>query len=161
LIGRYQAQVAGLVRALVSDRDACEDLCQATFVKMVMGLRGLREGQAFEPWLLQIARNACRDHLRRERWKRRLLEPFEGRHNEVAEVVTPDLGVDRGDLERALARLDPPERSLVNLTLDQKRSYAEVAALLGVSISATRSRLFRVRQRLGVLMKEGRYADEN
>ena len=75
-------------------------------------------------------------------------------------MVRTDLEARSALLERALERLDVQEKQLVALTLERPRSYAELAQELGVSIAATRSRLFRVRQRLVQLLSEGEWVDE-
>src|SRR5579871_4782783 len=72
LIRNYQTRVAKFVMSETGDRAHCEDLCQAIFVKMVLALPKLRTRERFEPWLFQIARNVCRDHLRKRRGWRRL-----------------------------------------------------------------------------------------
>ena len=171
LIGRHQDAIAGFVAAQLRAEGGsgggsegaaqCEDLCQAVFVKMVLGLPRLRESAAFEPWLFQIARNVCRDHLRRQRWRRRLFEPFQDRHAKVAALVPVGTEAQSAALERAIARLDAKEQTLLSLTLERPRSYVELAGLLGISVSATKSRLFRTRERLGALLKEGGLSDEN
>ena len=158
LIERYQGPVAGFVAAQVGpsgDASQVEDLCQAVFVKMVFGIGKLRDSATFETWLFQIARNVCRDHARKQRWRNRLFAPFEGRHAEIAALVPPSTDPHSAALELAIARLEPKEQTLLSLTLERPRSYAELAELLGLSVSATKSRLFRVRARLGVLLKEG------
>jgi RNA polymerase sigma-70 factor, ECF subfamily len=158
LIQRYQTAVAGLVaaqlRAGAGDHSDCEDVCQAVFVRMVLGLGRLRDAQAFEGWLFQIARNVCRDHLRTQTWRRRLFEPFADRHMAVASPIPAAGGTSAEQLQVAIGRLDEGDRALLSLTLERRRSYAELAKLLGLTVSATKSRLFRTRQRLGQLLKE-------
>jgi RNA polymerase sigma-70 factor (ECF subfamily) len=158
LIQRYQGAVAGLVAAQLhagnAEQSQCEDLCQTVFVKMVLRLGRLREPQAFEGWLFQIARNVCRDHLRVQTWRRRLFEPFLDRHATVASPLPSTAEAGAAQLQRAIARLDTNERALVSLTLEGSRSYAELAELLGLTVAATKSRLFRTRRRLGQLIRE-------
>jgi len=76
LIREYQQPVAGFVARRIADRGAIQDVCQNVFVKMVLSIRKLHSPEAFEPWLFRIAENACRDHQRRERWRRRLFVPL-------------------------------------------------------------------------------------
>ena len=159
LVKRYQEPVAAFVaaqlRAGAGDHAHLEDVCQATFVQAVLGLGRLRDAGAFEGWLFQIARNACRDHLRSLAWRRKLFEPFMDKHAEVPSVVPPNVERASQRLSAAMERLDAKDRELMALTLDQKPTYAELARTLGLSVAATKSRLFRTRQRLGQLMLEG------
>jgi RNA polymerase sigma-70 factor (ECF subfamily) len=143
LIGRYQQRVARFVVVQTGNDGAYEDLCQTVFVKMVLGLPRLRAAERFEPWLFQIARNVCRDHLRKQRGWRRLFVSYGAEHDRIG-AAEPD--AENGDgLERHL-------RSLLALSLDGRRSYGELARLTHVSVSAVKSRLHRARESLKSLM---------
>src|SRR6516165_8461108 len=83
IIGSYQRRVAAMVVSVIGDDEDWEDVCQQIFVKMVMGLRRLKQVEAFEPWLFRIARNAVFDHLRRRR-ARRFLVPWQKLHESIA-----------------------------------------------------------------------------
>ncbi len=81
LIRLYQTRMARFIIGQTGDESHYEDLCQAVFVKMVLALPRLRAADRFEPWLFQIARNICRDHLRARQGWRRLFVPL-GPENE-------------------------------------------------------------------------------
>jgi RNA polymerase sigma-70 factor (ECF subfamily) len=150
LIGRYQQRVARFVVVQTGNDGAYEDLCQTVFVKMVLGLPRLRAAERFEPWLFQIARNVCRDHLRKQRGWRRLFVSYGAEHDRIG-AAEPDAEIGEG-LERHLNRLSEAQRSLLALSLDGRRSYGELARLTHVSVSAVKSRLHRARERLKSLM---------
>ena len=94
LIALYQQRVARFVIAQTADHAHYEDLCQTVFVKMVLALSRLREPARFEPWLFQIARNVCRDHLRARMGWRRLFVPYGPAHDAVA-VAEPKADAQR------------------------------------------------------------------
>src|SRR5438477_10913784 len=129
LIERHQGRIAKFVLSETGDTNAYEDLCQAIFVKMVIGLPRLREPGRFEPWLFQIARNVCRDHLRARLGWRRYFVAYRTEHDHVA---APDIhpgSENEEQLANRLAELSPADRSLLLLNLDEKRSYQELARL--------------------------------
>ncbi len=145
LIRAYQARIAGFVISQTG-RDHFEDLCQNIFVKMVLALPRLSDREKFEPWLFTIARNVCRDHLRRQRWRRRLFTPL-GDHDlpaPAAPKTTPELAP-------ALAALPSADRELLTLQL-QKQTYQTLATATGSSVAAVKSRLFRARAKLRALL---------
>src|SRR3569623_2288821 len=84
LIVLYQYRVARFVVGQTRDPAHCEDLCQTIFVKMVLALPKLRTPERFEPWLFQIARNVCRDHLRARTGWRRLFAAYDASHDAIA-----------------------------------------------------------------------------
>ncbi|HEY5046762.1 MAG TPA: sigma-70 family RNA polymerase sigma factor [Rhizomicrobium sp.] len=155
LIARYQGRVARFVIAQTADMAHYEDLCQTVFVKMVLALPRLRSAERFEPWLFQIARNACRDHLRTRRIWRRMFVAHEPQHDAVAAA---EIAPDRADAEkvaRSIERLPQAQRELLKLSLDGRRSYEELAELARAGVSAVKSRLHRARENLRVILLAG------
>jgi RNA polymerase sigma-70 factor (ECF subfamily) len=154
LIGLYQQRVARFVIAETADTAHYEDLCQTVFVKMVLALPRLRAAERFEPWLFQIARNACRDHLRARSGWRRLFVPWAPSHD-AADEPEPFAHADSETLERRMAELPEAQQTILRLSLDGTRSYEDMAKLSGSSVSAVKSRLFRARENLRALLLAG------
>ena len=154
LIRQYQDRIARYVIALIGAGDAdFDDLCQIIFVKMALALPKLRSPEVFEPWLYTIARNVCRDHLRRLRIHERLI-PLSRDHEAVSisqEADEPPAGPDA--LDAALERLPGAERELIDLLRKREYSYEELARLLKISVRAVAGRLFRARSRLRKLLR--------
>lgn len=154
LIELYQGRVARFVLSMIGDDSEWEDVAQAIFVKMMLGVERLQSVEIFESWLFKIARNASLDHLRRRRW-RRIFIPWEPHH---AEVAAPARGIEDGRLaqvERALTKLPADQRELILLMRESDWSYGDLARITGASASAVKSRLFRARSRLRALMSNG------
>lgn len=153
LIVQYQQRIARFVIAQTKNDAQYEDLCQAIFVKMVLALPRLRAPDRFEPWLFQIARNACRDHLRARSGWRRLFTSFEASHESIASPEpTPD---HIAAMEAGIEELPPPQREALRLSLDSSRSYEEMARLSQSSVPSVKSRLHRARENLRALLLAG------
>ena len=63
LVRRYERSLWRLVRSRLGAVDAVQDVLQETLVHAWTGLRN-REPRDVRPWLYQVARNRCSDHLR-------------------------------------------------------------------------------------------------
>ena len=150
LISLYQSRMTGFVFAKTNDRGHCEDLCQSIFVKMVLGLPRLREAERFEAWLFRIAQNACRDHLRERAGWRRLFVPWEPAFDAAAEP--PPLSDREEAVARGMERMPDQQRNLLKLSLDEARSYEELARLVNASVPAVKSRLHRARENLKAIL---------
>jgi RNA polymerase sigma-70 factor (ECF subfamily) len=61
----------------------------------------------------------------------------------------------RLDLERAMKRLKPRERSLLWLAYAQGWSHEEIASAIGVKTTSMKAMLHRARQKLVALLKPG------
>jgi RNA polymerase sigma-70 factor (ECF subfamily) len=147
LIVMYQQRIARFVIAQTRDDTHYEDLCQTVFVKMVLSLSGLRETERFEPWLFQI------DHLRARTGWRRLFAAYNDSHETVA-VPEPQPNL-RDGIDARIEQLPQSQRDLLRLSLDERRSYEEMARMSQSSVSAVKSRLHRARQNLRALLLAG------
>jgi RNA polymerase sigma-70 factor (ECF subfamily) len=154
LIARFQDRIAGFVYSLIGRDDAIEDLCHDIFIKMLSGLSGLKNPDAFEAWLFRIARNVAMDSLRRKRlW--RMFVPFEPKHEQIAEA--PRSGDSRvEEFRAALEGMPPNQKELILLLAENDWSYEQLAEITRSSVSAVKSRLFRAREYL-----RQRVADED
>jgi len=144
LVRRYTPRVAGLVRTIVSQRSAIEDIVQIVCVKMVRSLHLLREPRMFEPWLFALARNASLDVIRRRQRRPEMVSV------EQEFIDAPDLSNPRAvteifeALDLALVRLKPTDRRLI-LLIAQGHSYRTVAQRVGLTTGAVKVRLHRMR----------------
>lgn len=154
LIREYQGRVAKFVMQQTQDANQCEDLCQTIFVKMVLALPRLRARERFEPWLYQIARNVCRDHLRGQIGWRRLFVASGPSHECIAAPAVHS-GESDPDIAGALARLPAAQRGLLEVQLGEKASYEELARSSRTSVSAVKSRLHRARRNLREFLLAG------
>jgi RNA polymerase sigma-70 factor (ECF subfamily) len=120
---------------------------------MALALPKLRSPEVFEPWLYTIARNVCRDHQRRLRFRERLI-PLSRDHEAASigpEADEPPAGPDA--LDAALERLPGAQRELIDLLRKREYSYEELARLLKISVRAVAGRLFRARSRLRKILR--------
>ena len=62
LIRRYRHSLLSLIRHLVADRDEADDLLQETLVQCWLHIANVRDAEHVQAWLLQVARNRCRDY---------------------------------------------------------------------------------------------------
>lgn len=147
LVRRHQNRIAGFVFSLVGQSSAVEDLAQTVFIRMVLGLPRLRDPSQFTSWIFRLARNACFDHLRRQRW-RRLLVPWLPEHDALPAPPSESRGDASEWLRAALQELPPAQREVVTLVGEEDLSYEEIARISGRSVSSVKSLLFRARETL-------------
>lgn len=160
LVDRYRQPVLNLVYRMIHDATEAEDLAQNTFVQVFRFARRYRENARFSTWLFTIARNLCLNELRRRaRHPAESLETAD-RHPadsapaqwEDAHSPQPPAAVLHHELEskiqEALDALPPNQRLGVLLCRDPDLSYDDIAAILGCSLSATKSLIHRGRETL-------------
>ena len=141
----YQRHIAEVYRyALVmldSPADA-EDVTQTTFLNAYRAL--LRGERPREPgsWLRVIAHNLCLQHFRHAARRPREVEL----EDDTAAVVSDEQGLRVDDLVRALRQIPVSQRAALVMRELEGRPIAEIAGVLGVSVSAVETLLFRARR---------------
>jgi len=134
------ARLDAAARLILRDRELARDAVQNALLRVWRDLPGLRDPERFDAWLHRLLVNACLDEARRLR--RRPIEvdvlPIDPATTDEAQRLA-----DRDLVDRALERLDPALRALVVLHYFLGYPVPEAAALLGLSLTAAKSRLHR------------------
>ena len=145
---RYVRHAPGAVRLaylLTSDAALAEDITQEAFIRVAGRFRHLRTPDSFDAYLRRTVVNLCMSHHRRRRVERAYAEREASRP--TAPVEPPDLG-SRDELRRALAALPMRQRAAVVLRYYEDLPEQRVAEILGCSVSAARSLVFRAMETL-------------
>ncbi len=157
---RHQSSVFRFLRTLTGAAADAEDALQETFLAAWRSAAKFRgEGRA-RSWLLTIARNA----LHRQR-RRRVGEPADfvsldqlGLQAGWGAEAASDLFLARLEkrelLERAFQQLSAEDREVLVLRELEGFSGEEVSRMIGLTLSAMKSRLHRARLRLVAALKE-------
>ena len=157
LFRRYRDRIGAYVRGIVSDHARAEDIVQDVFMSALRSLRATERDVAFKPWVYEIAKNACIDHLRRSRRTSEVSidsEDFspgdEGRlsatvaSTDAAYSTREDLDV----LKMAFSDLPEAQREVLVSRELEGLSYDKISSRTGLSRSAVESMLFRARRTL-------------
>ncbi len=140
--------VYAYVATLLRDRAGAEDVTAAAFERAYRKQRTYKAGRGSErAWLFGIARNAALDELRRRKRSAALAaEPAD------VDAMPPEDAAEaalrRAAVRVALARIEPRERELVALKFHAGLDNAEIAAVLGVSVSNAGTQLHRAMTKL-------------
>ena len=138
--------VYAYVATLLRDRSAAEDVTAAAFERAYRRQRTFDAGRGIaRAWLFGIARNAALDELRRR--KRRPRWPTSP-PTEAAGARGHGRGRGRRPPRAALGTLQPRERELIALKFHAGLDNAEVAAVLGVTVSNAGTQLHRAMTKL-------------
>jgi RNA polymerase sigma factor (sigma-70 family) len=140
LVRRRQSTLRGMLRRLCGDATLADDLAQETFVQAWRTLAQLRNAGAFGGWLKQVAVRVWLQHARRGKLALETLE-------EAEDAAVPEFE-GRLDLERALERLNPPQRLCVVLSYGEGLSHGEIADSTGWPLGTVKSHVARGGARL-------------
>jgi len=149
LYERHWRDVYRFALFLSGDPAHADDLTSETFVR-AWNARGAIRDATLRAYLLTITRNLWRDA---QRSSRRFVPLAEA--PEPATAARGDQLADLGWTERQLAFVAAGDREALLLHARDGLSYEEIAARLGIGVGAVKSRIFRARQALAALRKEG------
>jgi RNA polymerase sigma-70 factor (ECF subfamily) len=159
LVAEYHGQVYNLIYRYIGDADEAADLTQDTFVCAYRAWARFRGESKVYTWLYRIAVNLTKNRLKQLR-RRRMAEAVslddpitpgdESFEREVEDwSLSPEKALENQELGLFLAtqvtRLPGDFREVVVLRDYQGLSYQEIAEVVGCSVKAVKSRLFRAR----------------
>ncbi len=141
-----QGRLTRLIRRVVGNPAAAEDLVQDVFVNLLRG-SGLGAADNSRSYLARCATNIALDHLRRERARARYLSSAELSGAEAGSEPLPD-AVLQGRQEIALLHrtvdgLPPKCRAVFLLSRDHGLTMREIGARLGISPKTVEKHLLR------------------
>lgn len=136
----FSSPLRNFLRQRTRSKADAEDLLQEVFVRIQKRLPTLHDTSKIQGWVYRIARNAVIDHYRVRREHVPL--NFEPESEDPAGENVVDL---RPSLRRFIADLPPTYREPLVRHEYQGESIEEVATALGLSVTATKSRVRRAR----------------
>ncbi len=147
----HSARMKSLARNLLGSRQDAEDAVQETFLKVHRSIESFRGQSSFATWVYRILMNSCYD-LRRSRVRRQEvaeddLDPAALAVSWRAAPATANPAL-RIALERSLARLTRHQRDVFLLYEVEGFAHAEIAAILGISETASKNTLFQAKKNL-------------
>lgn len=149
LVKHYEQPLAALIRYQIGDLHHAEDVLQETLFQAWAGLYRLRDPSKFRAWLLQVARNRCRDF---EKSPQRRNRPTEERKlvallNRFGRAIAKaDSKV--AEVADALEQVPSAERQVARLFYLKGLTISEIAKRSRCPEGTVKRRLFEARRHL-------------
>jgi RNA polymerase sigma-70 factor (ECF subfamily) len=160
LVEQYATTLYRVAFSVLRNPSDAEDAVQESFLRVLRHRDSLGEVRDHRVWLIRIVWNIVLDRKRRAKTR-----PETDDVDELARVL-PSNGLTAEQRAAAaqhhahvLARVDllpPKERQVLILSAFEELSSVEIAAVLGITESSVRSRLFRARNLMAELLEHPR-----
>lgn len=147
----YSRAMYNVCYRILGDTDDASDVLQEAFISAFKSLDHYRGDAPFGAWLKRIVVNKAINFL-----SRRKHEPlpesdrFDVAEEEPQTVYADDLTVER--VKRAIHQLPDGYRSVLSLYLLEGYDHQEIAEIMGISESTSKSQLNRAKSRLRELL---------
>jgi len=156
LMGRHQNMIVGTVAKMLGNASDAQDIAQQVFIRLWKSAPRYKRKAKFTTFLFTITRNLVfNESKKRARRKTHSLEERE--ENSFSQIAadasrTPDAETLQTELQAAvdgaINALPEKQRMAVILRRYENMSYEEISDVLGTSLSAVKSHLFRARTEL-------------
>ncbi len=160
LVEQYAPALYRVAYSVLRNSADAEDAVQETFLRVLRHQDSLHEVRDHRVWLIRIAWNIALDRTRRAKTR-----PETDDVTELARVL-PATGLSAEEIAAAaqhhvrvlklVDRLPVKERDVLVLSAFEELSSVEIAAVLGITESSVRSRLFRARNLMADLLERPR-----
>jgi RNA polymerase sigma factor (sigma-70 family) len=148
---RHFKAVAWIALRFLGTRDISEDAVQATFIVLWQKSKEIElADSSLMPWLATVCRLQCRN-IQKKEWKRthRSLEDLP--HLHTGDRSLEDQAIDAAlirSLDGEISKMSAIDREIFQLCLVDGFSYDQAAESLGITHSALRNRLSRLKLKL-------------
>lgn len=146
LFERYHRPLFAFLYHMTAQADACEDMVQTVFYRMLKYRHTFTGDGEFRTWMYHLARNVINDSARNTK-----RSSFHVDVNSFADKLGGGLpadeqlekGQDVDTLEQALNKLSPEYREVLVMSRFQELKYGEIARVLNTSEGAIKVRVHR------------------
>ncbi len=146
LFRRYSGKMLALCRRYARHEMEAEDMLQDAFIKAFDNLKHFRATGSFEGWLRRITINTAIKYCQRKSFSKELTGyehlPDAGQAAKAGDALSEEF------LMYLIQSLPDGYRLVFNLYAIEGYSHEEIAAMLGISASTSRSQLVKARRML-------------
>lgn len=137
---------------MVTIKEDAEDILQDSFIDVFKNLSSFRYDSSFGAWLKRIVINNCINHLKLKKIPITDIE-YHDYHltDEETEHFEP---VDIDTVKKAITKLPNGYKQIIVLYLIEGYDHSEIAEILNISESTSKSQYHRGRKKLTELIKE-------
>lgn len=150
LTDRYKEIIAKVCYLYTSPSVSFDDLYQETLINIWQGMESFRGEAKISTWIYRTAINTCITWLRRNSRHTKGSVPLESMIAEPADPQDTSLAEEYRQMYMMISRLDPLEKAVITLWLDEK-PYDEIAAVTGLSRSNVAVKVHRIKDKLARL----------
>lgn len=154
IYNKYKKPLYNYLLKVMKNTWAAEDTVHNVFIKYFNGADSITDKTKTEYWLFKTARNEAFDYFRKNKVKPEELTEF----IRTSASGSPESSVESTEIliiiNSALDKMEPGMREVFILKEYTGLSYKEIAAVMEIQENLVKSRLFNVREKLRIVLKE-------
>ena len=157
LFHRYEKRLSNFAYTFTGNKNLAQDIVQDVFIRVWEHAGKFRIEAKFSSWVYRITTNLCLNAKKKQSRLTSLNVKQEEGFQLVSKEKQPSehlINTEQGNcLMEALSQITKTQRMALLLAKEQGKSYAEIAEIMGISLSSVESLIYRARKKLLILLK--------
>ena len=141
---------------MMNNQAEAEDMLQEAFTEAFMKLHTFRYESTFGAWLKRIVVNKCINEIKRKKADLNFVEEM-AIYNEREDKEEFSKGLNIKDIKKAMNQLPRGSRMIFSLYLLEGYDHREIAQILNVSESNSKSQYMRAKRKVKEILEGGNY----
>ncbi|HPD34240.1 MAG TPA: sigma-70 family RNA polymerase sigma factor [Bacteroidota bacterium] len=159
IVKKYQRFIYLLVLRIVKNSEQSKDITQEILVKILNSLEKFSWKSSLKTWIYRVATNYTKSYLRQVKFKKVISIDDDETFLEIPSAdPNPEQIFRNKELEKAfieaLSKLPEKQRETFSLRYFHDLPYNEIAEMLGVTVSASKSNYFQATKKLAEALKD-------
>lgn len=154
----YARAMFNICYRMMNNREDAEDVLQEAFVQAFTKLDTFRYDSTFGAWLKRIVINTCINAINKKKVDLLLTDDMHYFGNRSEEEET-ELPLTTKDIEQAMEQLPDGGRLVFSLYLLEGYDHVEIAQILGITESTSKSQYMRAKRKVYEILKEKYYEE--
>ena len=148
----YSRAMFNVCYRMMNNREEAEDMLQEAFTQAFLKLHTFRHESGFGTWLKRIVINTCINAMNKRKMELAYLE--ESYQRDIAEDQhNEEVQFDVTNIKKAMSELSEGGRMIFSLYLFEGYDHVEIAQILNISESTSKSQYMRARRRIAEMLK--------
>jgi RNA polymerase sigma factor (sigma-70 family) len=148
LVESYAPRLMGICLRYMKDETTAKDVLQESFIRIFQNIGKYKKTGSFEAWLSRITVTSALMELRKKRKLPFHVELEQNHVEELKENVTAEMTLNKEDILEMIHELPDHYRLIFNLYVIEGYTHGEIATLLEIGESTSRTKLTRARQKM-------------
>ena len=152
LYEQHYSTMMGVCLRYAKSQDEALDILHDGFIKVFRNIKDYKPGTSLNAWIRRIMVNTSIDYYRKQ--TRRRTEDLDQAYGVQSSGATAISNCSAKDIVDCIQKLSPAYRSVFNLYVVEGYSHKEIAKILRITESTSRSNLVKARIKLKQLLSE-------
>ncbi len=153
LYEKYYKSIFIFIHRRTNDEDLTADVTSQVFLKALINIKKYEyKGVPFSAWLFRIALNELNMYFRKNDKSRVVSIEQTSIGQIIQEVQEEDTTYEKQQMLLALKQLGMEDIQIIELRFFEKRPFAEVAVIVGITESNAKVRVYRILEKLKKLL---------